>query len=291
MILKKIKKKILQKLWIWWINEDDGWNLRGTGKLEEIEKYLFPNMTLKQIKTGDNLLLTGNKGYIGKYLQERLQRDGIDKVDGYDACDIKEKTNLIYHLAAQTSVQKSFENPEQDLRDNVLSTINVLKYCNKIIFTSSAVVYGDRLNAKETDPTNPQSPYAISKLAAEQYIINSGIDYVILRLGNVYGRKNNKGVFKALREDGLINGNGENTRDYVYIDNVVDALISAKDWDNGIYNIGTGIATSVNTIANILGVKKNYTNAVKEQKYISLDITKAREQNFNPASLQNNYDN
>jgi len=236
------------------------------------------------------MTITGNKGYLGKYLQEKIGCFGIDKVDGNNACDIKEKYDTIYHLAAQTSVQKSFEDPEQDLKDNVLTTLNVLKHCDKIIFTSSAVVYGDKLNACETDPTNPQSPYAISKLTAEQYIINSGIPYVILRLGNIYGRNDNKGVIKALKEGGNIHGDGNNTRDYVYIDDVVNALVAAKDWENGTYNIGTGITTSVNQIADLIGVKKNYDKEVKEQNYVSLDISKAREMGWEPKSLKDYYD-
>jgi len=236
------------------------------------------------------MTITGNKGYLGKYLQEKIGCFGIDKVDGNNACDIKEKYDTIYHLAAQTSVQKSFEDPEQDLKDNVLTTLNVLKHCDKIIFTSSAVVYGDKLNACETDPTNPQSPYAISKLTAEQYIINSGIPYVILRLGNIYGRNNNKGVIKALKEGGNIHGDGNNTRDYVYIDDVVNALVAAKNWENGTYNIGTGITTSVNQIADLIGVKKNYDKEVKEQNYVSLDISKAREMGWEPKSLKDYYD-
>lgn len=237
------------------------------------------------------MVITGYKGYIGKYLSMiSTEVIGIDKKDGNDASDIKEDTDLVYHLAAQTSVQDSFKDPLQDLHDNVITTLNVLKHCKKIIFTSSAVVYGNSFYANEIDETNPQSPYAISKLAAEQYIINSGIDYVILRLGNVYGRDNNKGVIKMLKEGGKIHGTGRNSRDYVYIDDVINALIMAKDWPAGIYNIGTGISTSVNQIADLLKIKKEYDDEVVEQKYISLDIIKARRVGWKPKSLTDYYD-
>jgi UDP-glucose 4-epimerase len=228
------------------------------------------------------IILTGSEGYIGQYFKK--DKVCFDKKIGIDITEELPKHNpeLIYHLAAQTSVQKSFENPEQDFKDNVLATLNMLRYNCKIIFTSTGAVYGDRLNAKETDEVNPQSPYAENKVKAENIIIASGIPYVIIRIGNVYGRDMNKGVFKGLKESGKIFGDGTHTRDYIHIDDVLNALEMAQNWDNGIYNIGTNIPTSVNQIADKLGIKKEYAPEVEEQKYISLNINKAVNYGWKP---------
>lgn len=232
------------------------------------------------------IIVTGACGYIGKYLVERLKKEGhtiqcIDKKLGLDITNLNTmfrmdifKPDLIYHLAAQTSVPESIKNPAQDVKDNILGTINILKLGYKIIFASSGSIYGDRLDAREIDQPEPQSPYAISKLSGEFYIKNAGIPYVIFRIGNVYGRNNNKGVIKALLKGGKIFGNGTHVRDYIHVDDVVEAFIQAKDWKDGTYNIGTGKGTKVNEIADLLKVKKIYAPEVQEQKYIYLSISK-----------------
>jgi len=242
------------------------------------------------------ILITGSKGYIASYLFEAIKKQNykspvsIFRIDKKISPSLDLNSNecqkeirifnpdLVYHLAAQTSVDKSFKNPDQDIQDNLFATLNLLKCLNKkakIIFTSSAAIYGDNTNANEEDVLRPQSPYAIHKVAAEKYIINSGLEYVILRLGNVYGRENNKGVFKALKAGGVIFGDGNNTRDYIYIDDVVNALIKAPGfYVNQIYNVGTGISTSVNEIADMLKIEKRYGPTQKEQKRLRLDISK-----------------
>ena len=113
--------------------------------------------------------------------------------------------------------------------------------------------------------------------------------YVILRLGNVYGRNNNKGVIKALREGGKIHGDGENVRDYIYINDVLRAILMAENWPNGIYNIGTGIPTSVNEIADLLSVSKNYDKIEKEQEFIELNINKTKNQGWQPQCCLKEY--
>jgi len=233
-------------------------------------------------------ILTGSEGYIGKYLREKLiDLSCFDKKIGseiffgfYDS--FEKEVDLIYHLAAQTSVVDSFRDPIGDIIDNLFVTLEMLRFKKKIIFTSSATVYGDLYNAKEDDKLNPQSPYAISKMAAEKYIINSGVPYVILRFGNVWGRNNNKGVIKSFKEGGSIYGDGTHQRDYIYIDDIVDALLAARKWDNGIYNIGTGIPTNVNEVADMMNIEKKYIDPVKEQSYISLNIEKAISMGWNP---------
>lgn len=250
------------------------------------------------------IIVTGSSGYIGQYLTKELEKQGnkllyIDKINGDNINDLDTqfkmesfKPDLVYHLAGQTSVNKSFEDPIQDVKDNIISTLNILKLGCRIIFTSTGAIYGNHsIYVNETDKIYPNSPYAKNKSIAEYYIKNSGFPYTILRLGNVYGRNNNKGVIKALREGKPIFGDGTHTRDYIYIADVIYALIQAQKWENGIYNVGTGIETSVNEMANLLLLKPTYAPEVKEQFHISLDITKAMLNNWYPKRKLKEYIN
>lgn len=250
------------------------------------------------------IIITGSSGYIGHYLAMELGIQEhkilcIDKVNGDNINDLdtqfKMETfnpHLIYHLAGQTSVNKSFEDPIQDVKDNIITTLNVLKLGCRIIFTSTGAIYGDHsIYVNECDKIYPNSPYAENKSVAEYYIKNYGIPYTILRLGNVYGRNNNKGVIKALREGKPIFGDGTHTRDYIYIDDVIEALIQARYYPIGIYNIGTGIETSVNQIADLLKIKAIYAPEVKEQIHVSLDISKSIYNNWCPKRKLKEYIN
>lgn len=242
------------------------------------------------------IIITGSEGYIGKYLQKRLKEHNIVALDiktGTDITgDLCEYTSFnpdfIFHLAAITSVNESFEDQEKTFITNVLGVENIIKLGGKIIFPSSATVYGNKMDAKEEDSLNPQSPYATSKQMAEFVLRHSDLDYAILRLGNVFGKKKTR-VIKALKEGGKIFGNGKHKRDYVYMDDVLDAMIMAMGWENGTYNIGTGIATSVNQIADFLKVKKIYAPGVKEQKYVSLDSDKAKKAGWSPKCQLKDY--
>ena len=183
----------------------------------------------------------------------------------------RERPVVIVHLAAQVNVRRSTEDPMFDANVNILGTINLLqlsvKYgVRKIVFASSGgAVYGEQnqFPAPETHPTSPLSPYGISKLSCEYYLeyyrYVAGLHYAALRFGNVYGpRQNPEGeagviaIFSQQLLKGqqiLINGNGLQTRDYVYVRDVVEAVMTASDQHvNGIYNVGTGDETTVNDI-------------------------------------------
>lgn len=184
---------------------------------------------------------------------------------------VSEKFNVINHHAAQMNVRFSVDNPLADAENNILGTINLLESAKnsgvgKFIFASSGgTVYGDKseLPSIETSPTNPDSPYGITKLVGEKYLYYYkkfyGLNYVALRYGNVYGpRQNPKGeagvvaIFAKKMIDGgqpIINGDGSITRDYIYISDVVDANVrSLENLPSGNYNITTGIETDVNRI-------------------------------------------
>ena len=183
----------------------------------------------------------------------------------------RERPAVIVHLAAQINVRKSTEDPMFDTNVNVVGTVNLLQLAvkygvQKIVFASSGgAVYGEQYQfpVPESHTTCPLSPYGISKLSCEYYLEyfrhEAGIGYAALRFGNVYGpRQNPEGeagviaIFSQQLLNGqqpLINGNGLQTRDYVYVRDVVESVMIASDEQvNGIYNVGTGEETTVNDI-------------------------------------------
>lgn len=182
-----------------------------------------------------------------------------------------ERPNIVIHLAAQVSVRVSVDNPVFDAQVNVLGTMNVLHQAvhhgvRKVIFSSSGgAIYGEQevFPAPESHATKPLSPYGISKLCAEHYLSYfqriSGIQVVSLRYANVYGpRQDPEGeagvvaIFtrKMLNnEQPIINGNGRQSRDFVFVDDVAEAnLVAMRQDSQGVYNVGTGVETSVNDL-------------------------------------------
>jgi UDP-glucose 4-epimerase len=187
----------------------------------------------------------------------------------------KERPSMVMHHAAQISVRRSVEDPAFDAQVNILGTLNLLQQAvhhgtRKIIFASSGgAIYGEQevFPAPETHPTRPLSPYGIGKLTGEYYLAYfqhlSGIQFVSLRYSNVYGpRQDPEGeagvvaIFcqKMLSGDQpIINGNGRQTRDFVYVEDVVEANLVAMGKEvQGIYNVGTAQETSVNDLFRIL---------------------------------------
>ena len=187
----------------------------------------------------------------------------------------KEKFDVVNHHAAQMDVRRSVADPAFDATTNILGTINLLQNCvrtgvKKIMFASTGgAVYGEQnyFPADEKHPTAPLSPYGISKLAVEKYLFfyhtQYNLNYTILRYANIYGPRQNPfgeaGVIaifstKLLRRDQpVINGSGLQTRDYVFVSDVVKAsLTTLNDEASDIYNIGTGIETDVNELFHII---------------------------------------
>jgi len=186
-----------------------------------------------------------------------------------------EKFDAVCHHAAQMDVRKSVDDPIFDADVNVKGTLNLLKNCKafnvkKVLFASTGgAIYGEQdvFPCDETHPTRPLSPYGITKLTVEKYLFyyaaEYGLKYTILRYANVYGPRQNPhgeagvvAIFsKKLLEGGqpIINGDGKQTRDYAFIDDVVQANLKALEYDkNDIFNVGTGLETDVNEIFQIL---------------------------------------
>lgn len=198
----------------------------------------------------------------------------------------KEKPEIIYHLAAQMDVRKSVADPIFDAKNNILAGYNLIKLANenkikKFIFSSTGgATYGDTQNrpTMETEKEWPLSPYGIAKLSIDKYLnyYNQvfGLKYISLRYANVYGpRQNPHGeagvvaifINKMLRkEEPTINGDGKQTRDYVFVKDVVKANILALEKIDsiGIFNVGTGKETSVNEL--FAQINANFGNKFKE---------------------------
>ena len=190
--------------------------------------------------------------------------------------------DLVNHHAAQMDVRKSVDDPAYDASVNIIGLLNLLECSvksgvSRIVFASSGgAIYGeqDYFPADEQHPTRPISPYGVAKLASEQYLYYyqtvHGLQSASLRYANVYGpRQNPEGeagvvaIFtsKMLSDgDPLINGDGKQTRDYVYVGDVVAANVLALDVKaSAVFNVGTGKETDVNQLfhhlRNAIGAK------------------------------------
>ena len=215
------------------------------------------------------------------------------------------RPQTVFHLAAQSSVIKSVRDPMDDATTNVAGSVNLLEQCRRFgierfVYTSTGgPLYGEPIYrpCPETHPVRPLSPYATSKYAVEAYVHCfselAPFKYTVLRYANVYGPRQDPegeagvvGIFakRMLTGDPVtIYGDGEQERDFVYVGDVVDANIRALEQDeNEVYNIGTGVGTSVNRMFHGL---KELTAYCKEPRYeptrqgevyrIHLDIRKA----------------
>ena len=210
------------------------------------------------------------------------------------------RPEVIFHAAAQIDVRKSVDAPAFDAEINVIGSVNLFKLAvnygvRRIAYSSTGgALYGEpkTLPAAEETPIEPLSPYGVSKYCVESYLNYFkrlyGLERVILRYANVYGPRQDPlgeagvvAIFtgKILKgEKPVIYGDGTQTRDYVYVDDVVRANLIALAGKEGVYNIGTGIETSVNELVNVFGkvlqaeISPQYTQARKGEVHrISLD--------------------
>jgi UDP-glucose 4-epimerase len=195
--------------------------------------------------------------------------------------------DIINHLAAQMDVRRSVADPKFDASVNVVGMLNLLELCKKygvgkVIFSSTGgAIYGeqDYFPADEQHPLRPLSPYGITKLATEKYLYYYkavyGINHVILRYANIYGPRQNPhgeaGVVAIFadkmlkKEQPVINGDGKQTRDYVFVGDVVRANLLALAYPaSDIFNVGTGVENDVNTLFRII---KKATGSSCEEKH------------------------
>ena len=240
-----------------------------------------------------------NSGYRNSkviYIKEDIRSDkleGIFQNTHFDFC---------IHLAAQASVTRSVKDPINDASVNILGSINIInlckKYnCTKIIVASSAAVYGNPkyLPVDEEHPTEILSPYGLSKLTMEKYIQLSGVPYIICRFSNVYGERQNAfgeaGVVSIFsnamqnNKDVFIDGDGEQSRDFVYVKDVADIIykLCSSDIKNEILNVSTNTSCTINelfkTMAKVYDYKKEpiyRTSRVGDIKESILDNKKLK---------------
>jgi len=279
-------------------------------------------------------LVTGGAGFLGAALANRLVQDGhqvrvIDDLSAGDSARLDERVlftrgevtdrpklwtllqgvDCVYHLAARVMVSESILYPRAYNEVNVGGTVSVMEAMRdagvrRVVFTSSGAVYGEQAEqpVREDHAPNPQSPYAVSKLAAEYYVRTIGalwgIETVILRVFNAYGPGQNlpashspvvpRFLHQALCDGSLvIFGSGGQTRDFVYVDDVVEALVAAAtaaDVDRRIINVGAGRETSINDlaarVAEVTGHKVNLLHSPAESggvSHLCADISVARQ--------------
>lgn len=287
-------------------------------------------------------LITGGAGFIGSHVADRFLVEGwtVHVIDNlyngrrhnvpegatFHELDIRDAAaadlvrtlvpDVLVHLAAQMDVRKSVAEPVFDAQVNVLGSLNLLEAVRehspktRVVFSSTGgAIYGDFAAPPnvETFNKNPESPYAISKLAVENYLAYYGrvhaLEYAVMRYANVYGPRQDPhgeagvvAIFCGRILDGqamTVFGDGLQTRDYVYVGDVVDAtyrgatraLPKAELLDTRAFNVGTGVATDVLRLAKILmeaaGVSVPIEHAPErpgEQRASYLDVSKAARQ-------------
>jgi UDP-glucose 4-epimerase len=222
----------------------------------------------------DELLARGEEVHVVDDLSAG-KREQVAPAAALHVLDIREpladaladvRPEVVFHLAAQVDVRVSVADATGDARTNVLGTVNVLEFARvhdaQVVFASTGgAIYGecDERPARENDERRPLSPYGTSKLAGEEYLATwnrlYGTRHVALRLGNVYGPRQDPhgeaGVVAiflsriAEGRSGTIFGDGAQTRDYIFAGDVVRAFVAAVGAGGGVFNVGTGIETSV----------------------------------------------
>lgn len=220
----------------------------------------------------DNLV-GGNKTYVHPSAQLHV----VDiRTEACEQVILDEKPDVVFHLAAQVDVQTSIRNTQYDADVNICGTLRLLKACSqagvrKFIFASTSAVYGDKQKERVSERalTAPISYYGLSKLASEHYIALHGqlnkLPYTILRFSNVFGpRQTSKGeggvvaIFMDKLKQGdslLVHGDGQQTRDFIYVQDVVQALLRAIEHADGeIVNVSTGLRSSINNLIEVIKV-------------------------------------
>lgn len=225
------------------------------------------------------ILITGHRGFIGSKLSRKVDSFmGIDLQEGYDlltcplatnvlrplgAYTVDDPVNVVYHLAAQTSVEASWHDPVHDQK-NLLITARIAHN-----FPKAKIVY-----ANSCASLNPKSPYGFSKKVCGDYLKLFHGNVVNCVFPNIYG-PGSKSVVDIFKEDEQITiyGDGKAVRDYVHVDDIVEGLLKAKDWSPGEYHMGSEKGTTVMELALKSGKPMARARARKEEREVIVKNT------------------
>lgn len=280
------------------------------------------------------ILITGGAGFIGSHVAalmcqkqnevmilDDLSTGRMEWVNelvvrkhsvGFDLCRVETwghvdpvikgfRPDVICHLAAQPAISTSWADPILNANVNEIGTLNLVLSARehgvkRFIFTSTSAVYKETLaSTKECSPKEPNSPYGISKLAAEFYVRSIFPNSVVLRLGNVYGPRQvpvgeNQVIPRILRhflygDDFSIHGDGEQKRDFVFVEDVAEAFLMALWGKPGTFNVATGERVSVNELAKMIelmygvpGYGWKHTKQQDPRRDIILDVSAAHKE-------------
>jgi UDP-glucose 4-epimerase len=286
----------------------------GSHLAEELLKRQYKVIILDDLSTGK---LENIKHLIDPSSHRGESRNNVEFVRGSITNlallkNVFQGIDYVFHQAAIPSVPRSIENPRATHEANITGTLNVLLAAKasgvkKVIYASSSSVYGDTPTLPKTEDMfpNPQSPYAVTKLAGEYYcqVFDQvyGLPTVCLRYFNVYGpRQDPNSQYAAViplfirkvldNKPPVIFGDGEQTRDFTFVKDVVEAnILAAESHATGGYNIGRGERISINRLAElVIKLVANSVEPVREEprpgdiKHSLADISKARQFGYNP---------
>ena len=267
-------------------------------------------------------VVTGGAGFIGSHLVDALvargdevtviddlstgRREFVNKAARLEEHDIRQPfsvdADVVFHLAAQADVGTSMQRPGFDAEVNVVGTVNTLEAGRaagaEIVFASTGgAIYGDvERPATEDDPRLPLSAYGIAKLAAEAYVEGwnriHGASHAVLRFANVYGPRQSAslegGVVAiymerlARGEETLVFGDGEQSRDYVYVVDVARSILAAVG-RGGVYNVGTGVETTVNELHRLCA---EVAGSAQEPRHVAPRTGDARRSVLDPSRAE-----
>lgn len=282
-----------------------------------LKKKLWWTKMIQKMKN-KKVLITGAEGFIGSHLTEELVKLGAkvtvfvkgnlenishlkDKIiivrkDITKNLEI-EKYDVVFHLAAFIGIKGAMDNPQKVFNVNTYGTLNLLNACKgkvkKFIYLNTLGVYGNskQIPVNEEQPTIPTELYAASKLAGENFVLAFGtvydMDNIVIRSFNVYGPKQNE-IFvipsimkQCFKKNTVKLGNLKSTRDFVFVKDVVDALIfiAKKGKSNNIYNVGTGVETSIGDLAkkiiNLIDKKVGLKNIKNKRRNVKIDVKRS----------------
>lgn len=261
--------------------------------------FIGTNLIMRLAQNSSNEIIAVDERF--DYFDQCLYKPNVKIIEqkfAYDADfqDIMKKADIVYHLVSTNNPSSSNMNIGSDIADNVLITVRILDACilekisNVVFISSGGTVYGDlvRNPITEYEATNPINTYGIQKLTIEKilylYYRMHGIDYRVVRLANPYGphqRPNGRlgvittFVYKALNDEELIvYGDGEVVRDYIYIDDAVDGIVNIASFksEEKVFNLGSGVGTSVNEIIGIIEKLMGIPLQVEYRQKRSVDV-------------------